>query len=334
MKGNKKNWIAIWLVVFCAAWLVTGTYAAYTKVDSIKRVVSTTSGAEVRFSSNHMTLTDNGVNASTYKLTAIASSGASSVSVSTTVCNFPQGDAAKSNPNTIAYCFTAELLDIAGNPVNATSQLSYSDANGNQVPVTGAEIAEALKINNIAFETVDNGAYCLEIGEQQLTGGEAHQNVYKLTCEQGKTPMLDAVMIQMKATPTNPTSCGIGANQILAGRLRILVNTGRSTVWTGRFTDTGVTDTSGLDAFNYEISGTAKGDYVLTWNADTVALSPWFLKDIGKTINPGGNSISISLGEPETPTSYRFVFYRVGGIPAGETWDTVRSYVTFTPAGG
>lgn len=335
MKGNKKNWIAIWLVVFCAAWLVTGTYAAYTKVDSIKRVVSTTSGAEVRFSSNHMALTDNGVNASTYKLTAIASSGASSVSVSTTVCNFPQGDAAKSNPNTIAYRFTAELLDIAGNPVKATSQLSYSDANGNQVPVTGAQIAGALKINNRAFATVDNGAYCLEIGEQQLTGGEAHQNVYKLTCDQRETPMLDAVMIQMKATPTNPTSCGIGANQILAGRLRILVNTGRSTVWTGRFTDTGVTDTpSGLDAFNYEISGTAKGDYVLSWDTDKVALSPWFLEDIGKSINPGDSSIMISLGNPGTPTSYRFVFYRTGGIPDGETWDAVQRYVTFAPANG
>lgn len=103
MKGNKKNWMAVWLVIFCAAWLVTGTYAAYTKVDSIKRVVSTTSGAEVRFSSNHMTLKNGTDEESTYKLTAITSGSASSVSVSTTVCNFPQGDAAKSNPNTIAY---------------------------------------------------------------------------------------------------------------------------------------------------------------------------------------------------------------------------------------
>ncbi len=335
MKGNKKNWMVVWLVVFCAAWLVTGTYAAYTKVDSIKRVVSTTSGAEVRFSSNHMTLKNRTDEESTYKLTAITSGSASSVSVSTTVCNFPQGDAAKSNPNTIAYRFTAELLDITGNPVNATSQLSYSGANGNQVTVTGAQIAAALKINNISFTTVDNGAYCLEIPNQQLTGGEAHQNVYKLTCEAENAAMLDAVMIQMKAIPTDPTSCGIGADQFLAGRLRVLMNSGRSTVWTGRFTDMGVASTPGeLDAFNYEISGTAKGDYVLTWETDKVALSPWFLEDIDKTINPGDNSISISLGNPGTPTSYRFVFYRTGGIPDGETWDTVRGYVTFAPANG
>lgn len=335
MKGNKKNWIAIWLVVFCAAWLVTGTYAAYTKVDSIKRVVSTTSGAEVRFSSNHMTLKNGTDEESTYKLTAITSGSASSVSVSTTVCNFPQGDAAKSNPNTIAYLFTAELLDITGNPVNATSQLSYSGANGNQTTVTGARIVEALKINNQAFTAGDNGAYCLEIPNQQLAGGEAHQNVYKLTCEAENAAMLDAVMIQMKAIPTDPTSCGIGSDQFLAGRLRVLMNSGRSTVWTGGFTDMGVTNTPGeLDAFNYEISGTAKGTYVLSWNKEKVALSPWFLEDIDKTINPGDNSISISLGEPGTPTSYRFVFYRVGGIPEGETWAEVQGYVTFAPANG
>ena len=170
---------------------------------------------------------------------------------------------------------------------------------------------------------------------RQQNGGDAHQNVYKLTCEAANAAMLDAVMIQMKAIPTDPTSCGIGSDQFLAGRLRVLMNSGRSTVWTGRFTDMGVTNTPGeLDAFNYEISGTAKGDYVLTWETDKVALSPWFLEDIDKTINPGDNSISISLGEPGTPTSYRFVFYRVGGIPEGETWDTVRGYVTFAPANG
>lgn len=337
MKGNKKNWIAIWLVVFCAAWLVTGTYAAYTKVDSIKRVVSTTSGAEVRFSSNHMTLKNMTDEASTYKLTAITSGSASSVSVSTTVCNFPQGEAAKSNPNTITYRFTAELLDIAGNPVNATSQLSYSGANGNQTTVTGAQIVEALKINDQAFTAVDNGAYSLEIANQQLDGGDAHQNVYKLTCEAANAAMLDAVMIQMKAIPTNPTSCGIGADQILAGRLRILVNSGRNTVWTGRFTDTGVTNTPGeLDAFNYEISGTAKGTYVLSWNEEKVALSPWFLEDLptGSIQKQGAGEVTISLGEPGTPTSYRFVFYRVGGIPEGETWSEVQGYVTFAPANG
>lgn len=337
MKGNKKNWIAIWLVVFCAAWLVTGTYAAYTKVDSIKRVVSTTSGAEVRFSSNHMTLKNRTDEESTYKLTAITSGSASSVSVSTTVCNFPQGDAAKSNPNTIAYRFTAELLDIAGNAVNANSELSYSDANGNQVKVTGAQIAAALKINNIFFTTVDNGACCLEIPNQQLTGGEAHQNVYKLTCEAENAAMLDAVMIQMKAIPTDPTSCGIGSDQFLAGRLRVLMNSGRSTVWTGRFTDMGVTNTPGeLDAFNYEISGTAKGTYVLSWNKEKVALSPWFLEDLPAVSiqKQEAGMVQISVGEPGTPTSYRFVFYRVGGIPEGETWDTVRGYVTFAPANG
>lgn len=335
MKGNKKNWMAVWLVVFCAAWLVTGTYAAYTKVDSIKRVVSTTSGAEVRFSSNHMTLKNGTDQESTYKLTAIASSGASSVSVSTTVCNFPQGDAAKSNPNTIGYYFTAELLDIAGSPVKADSQLRYSNAEGNEVTVSGATIAAALKIKEVSFTTDDSGAYRLEIPNQQLAGGEAHQNVYKLTCEAANAAMLDAVMIQMKAIPTDPTSCGIGAGQFLAGRLRVLMNSGRSTVWTGRFTDTGVTDTpSGLDAFNYEISGTAKGNYVLTWDPDKVALSPWFLEDIAHSTNSEDSSITISLGNPGTPTSYRFVFYRVGGIPERETWDAVREYVTFIPAGG
>ena len=339
MKGNRKNWITVWLVVLCAAWLVTGTYAAYTKVDSIKRVVSTTTGLGARFSSNHMTVKGESDNASGYNVTAIPVTSATGVSVATTVCNFPQGDAAKWNPNDITYTFSAALLDTKGDPITASTQLNYRKENGTNV--TGEDIAKALSItsDSTPYPFIDNSGYALTIGEQSLRTGEARQNVYKLTFN-GEAAMLAEVMIQIKATPTDPTACGLSGGQFLAGRLRIVASSAQSTQWKGSFTewDNRIDDPKTLDAFNYEISGTEQGTYRLTWNPAHVEISHWFLEDLGKTQSDvqtdesGKKYIEFEVGGVGQPTSYRFVFYRTNGVPEGESWSSVQAYVTLEPA--
>lgn len=336
MKGNRKNWITVWLVVLCAAWLVTGTYAAYTKVDSIKRVVSTTTGLGARFSSNHMTVKGEDDNASGYNVTAIPVTSTTGVSVATTVCNFPQGDAAKWNPNDITYTFSAALLDTKGNPITASTQLNYRKENGTNV--TGEDIAKELSITSDSthYSFIDNSGYALTIGEQSLLTGEARQNVYKLTFN-GEAAMLAEVMIQIKATPTDPTACGLSDGQFLAGRLRIVASSAQSTQWKGSFTewDNGIDDPKTLDAFNYEISGTEQGTYRLTWNPAHVEISHWFLEDLGKTQSDvqtdesGKKYIEFEVGGVGQPTSYRFVFYRTKGVPEEESWNRVQDYVTF-----
>ena len=89
-------------------------------------------------------------------------------------------------------------------------------------------------------------------------------------------------------------------------------------------------DTTGLDAFNYVISGTEKATVTLTWNTDFVTLSKWSMElfDNENIVEQSDNSIKIKVGEADT--SYILQFYRVNGIPDGETGADVRQYVTFS----
>ena len=58
MKGKldffRKNWITIWLVIAAVSLGTMVTYAAYTRITIVKRVVSTTEGAGNLFSSNYL----------------------------------------------------------------------------------------------------------------------------------------------------------------------------------------------------------------------------------------------------------------------------------------
>ena len=86
MKWKHKRWIAIWLILACAALLVTGTYAAYTKVEYVKRVVASKNVTEtILFSSNYLFLRNEGT--TEYPLRMIPVGTESNASVTVTICN-------------------------------------------------------------------------------------------------------------------------------------------------------------------------------------------------------------------------------------------------------
>ena len=177
-----------------------------------------------------------------------------------------------------------------------------------------------IRINDSAFGTSLPGT---------LTGGVASQNLYRITLSAADLGKLENVYLQIAAVPEDASAAATG-NQALAGRLRILPAAAQATPWTGRFADTPACTTS-LDAFNYEIQGSAQGKVTLSWDSSKVDLSPWsraLLK-----AGDGNNSITFSVGGADQPTSYRLQFYRTCPIPADETWDSVNAYVTatFTP---
>ena len=69
----------------------------------------------------------------------------------------------------------------------------------------------------------------------------------------------------------------------------------------------------------------------LTWDSTKVTLGQWSqaLLGVGNT-----SPVSFSVGGADQPTSYRLQFYRVDGIPDGETEAKVRQYVTCSFAAG
>ena len=284
------------LSLVCIGVLAGGTYAAYTKSAHHKWVVAAQeTPSDLRFSSNYLASCPR---ENLSYVTRLVSAGGDTVTVGVTVCNYPQNDLSRVNDSDITYTLKTQLVKEDG-----------SDAS-----VEGLTI----QINDSAFGTSLPG---------MLTGGVASQNLYRITLSAADLGKLENVYLQIAAVPED-ASAAATENQALAGRLRILPAAAQATSWTGHFADTAACRS--LDAFNYEIQGSAQGKVTLSWDSSKVDLSPW---SRALLTADGGNPITFSVGGADQPTSYRLQFYRTCPIPADETWDSVNAYVTatFTP---
>lgn len=330
MKWKHKSWVTIWLILVCAALLVTGTYAAYTKVEYVKRVVASKNQTEtVLFSSNYLSLRES--HTETYPTRMIPVGTQNDAAVTVTVCNYLQSDLTRVNEETIRYTLTARLVDINDNPITAEKIITYQDAEGNQATITGAQLAGKIKINDTPFNST-NITYS---AEGTLTGGTAQSQFYKITCGKDDIPILSAISIRMQAVPDDNN---IGMK--LMGQLRLGTNYQQRTSWTGTFSGLPNADnelTTDHDAFNYEISGTMEQTMRLSWNRKRVTLGRWSRMELGipednSKLQTEGDMVyyDIEVGATDAPTSYTLQFYRVGGIPLeGETAGVVKGYVSF-----
>ena len=282
------------LSLVCIGVLAGGTYAAYTKSAHHKWVVAAQeTPSDLRFSSNYLASCPR--ENLTY-VTRLVSAGGDTVTVGVTVCNYPQSDLSRVNDSDITYTLQTRLVK----------------EDGSAASVEGLTV----RINESNFGASLSGT---------LTGGVASQNLYRIILSAADLGKLENVYLQIAAVPED-ASAAATENQALAGRLRILPAAAQATLWTGHFADTPAC--TSLDAFNYEIQGSAQGKVTLSWDSSKVALSPWSRA----LLNAGdGNPITFPVGGADQPTSYRLQFYRTCPIPADETWDSVKaSYVTAT----
>lgn len=284
------------LSLVCIGVLAGGTYAAYTKSASHKWVVAAQeTPSDLRFSSNYLASCD-------WKnlayVSRLVSAGGDTVTIGVTVCNYPQNDLSRVNDSHITYTLQTQLVKEDGSPASV---------DGLVIQIDGSDFGTSLS--------------------GTLTGGVASQNLYRITLSAADLGKLENVYLQIAAIPDAPSAAAT-ENQALAARLRILPAAAQATPWAGRFADT--VEYKSLDAFNYEIQGSAQGKVTLSWDSSKVALSPWSraLLKAGD-----GNPITFSVGGADQPTGYRLQFYRTCPIPADETWDSVNAYVTaaFTP---
>lgn len=330
MKWKNRSWVTIWLILVCVALVVTGTYAAYTKEEYQKRVVASKNVNElVLFSSNYLFQSD--INSAAFPLRMIPVNTSNGVSVTVTVCNYPQSDLTRVSEGTITYNLTAQLVDLNNQPITNDSQVTYQLENGSQQTIYGSALREMIQINNTPFS--EDGFYSAP--GQVLQGGTAWTHFYTITTAQENIPILNAVGIRMVATPSGNVS------KRLSGLLRLGSAFEHTTPWGGVFTDP-MTDTTKLDAFNYMISGTVEQTMRLAWNEQYVTLGKWSREQLGVNADPqtdaatGMKYIDVHLGAVGTPTSYTLQFYRVNGIPLDENETMVASYVSFgqSPASG
>lgn len=233
------------LVLGVLALAVSGSFAAYTSFNSVKRVVSTGTQSDTMFSSNYLSLLN--LNDEAYPAKRIPFSDTETGTFTVLVCNYVWGDESLYNPKKITYTVTAQLLSTDGG--------SLPD------DITG------IKINNQSFDTDGRWTLLKEV----LDSGSAKRNNYKFEIP---AVLKNKIKIQMTAEPSDDDSKKAVNNQKLAAIFSFAEYEATKN-WTGHFLDSATNRTpNDYDAFNYEISGNGAGTVTVTWEK-SLQLSKW-----------------------------------------------------------
>ena len=317
MKGKHFSWISVWLIVVCVLLVVSGSYAAYSSVQYIKGVgVAKAEKTDLPFSSNYLTLCDRQVDAPPERMVSVSTGNP--VSVSVTVCNYPQNDRLKFHTNDIQYTLEATLLDANGKTL--PDLISYLDGDGNPQTINKAALISCFTLDSQPFTE----GYTLSLHDS-LAGGAANWKVHVLQCTASDgidaASLMNLVSIQMKVTPNCEDRC-LASSQLL-GRLKVVAVDRSDQQWYGNFVED-LSNLAAVDALNYVLSGTAKETITLEWNPNVITLSQWSKLDLESIITASSDSsITIQVGGEGNPTSYRLQFYWANGIPSGSPTITI-----------
>jgi hypothetical protein len=342
-KFIKYNWISMWLTGAIVALAISCSFAAYTNISSVKRVVSTQGGVGLLFSSNY--LNAYALDDSSWGTKRISISDGNSYSISVSVCNYEQGNTAKVNSEQIDYVLTATLVDKNGNEIKSDDTVLITDGegnakqddNGNAIRIKGAELFQHFGITIVGSDqsySFTQGVCTIQ--NQVLPAGIATRNVYRISIEEA---YVNDVYVKVCARPVGANNTAVDTYPATESRqlARVLsasvYSIGQAVNWSGRFTDPKYEDAPYLlDGFNYELSGNGQGTVTLIWDHTKVEISPWFLAQIGTytKLNPVQSNMSgISFQvDSDYTRSYKLQFYRVVPSDKSETQESVKNYVT------
>lgn len=313
-KWIKQNWCVACCLIFSGLLLaISGSFAAYTSFNSVKRVVSTERSGDAIFGSNYLSLVD--LNETTYSNRSISPAVVKNENgdvicyrFTVKVCNYVWGNRAAYNPKKITYTFTAQLVSMDDN---------------SSLPDGIIDI----KVNDKAFQS--DGSY--QFSGETLQGGGPNENDYVFYIPK---ELQNEVKLQIVAEPDN-ASKAIVNNQKLAGVI-IFASLKPTEDWKGKFLDDLTKGSAAYDGFNYEISGNGEGTVTLTW-PDYLQISPWFAEEVESAVS--GNSITFTVGGEITnpggetmprPSAYQLQFYRVPGKILPNNLNTMSEAVTVT----
>ena len=275
--------------------IVSGSFAAYTSFNSVKRVVSTDRRSDTMFGSNYLTLlnlTDN--NYSIRRITLSEEGDKNTFTVK--VCNYAWGDKSLYNTKDIMYTVQAKLIAMDG------GNLPESITN--------------ISINAIPFNA--NGECTLT--SQDLKAGKARENTYRFELP---AELKNKIEIQIVVKPTIESEEAVNSQKLAAVISFADYESVKS--WTGHFLDSQANGRTpaDYDAFNYEISGNGAGTVTMTW-PESLQLSKWTTD--GKQVTG-----PYSFGVDGATTAVQFQFYRnpENKIDA-QTWAELEKLVTVT----
>lgn len=297
LRTLKKHWTRVWLIfVLLLSGGIYITYAAYTEVSSVKRVVSTQASPGQMFSSNCM---------KTEILNVRVSSGEYSV----TVCNYDQDKPKTFNPSIVNYTVTAKLMVRTGDTYTPFDE--YLNTLAEPDKTTYNKKAAKFKIcksedddtglispvSDLSFNSENN--FTCTFSSESLAAQKAAVDKYNIKIDLVNNTDVDItnVYVEVTADPTSDTLATLSSRLYYAE-----IKTSEAN-WEGYIveSDCSVAD---YDFYNYVITGNGKGTVDIKWDPDKFELNPFFLSD-------SSNSFSV---EPDITVS-------------GKTWKKITLYV-------
>lgn len=309
--GRHKYILLCVLVAILAG--VGVSYAAYTSVASIRRVITTKKVTDLLyFSSNHMIaypIEDD----SKITTKVISFSDTDFTKINITVCNYPQTSSNRVCKKDIVYSFSATLLDTDGKPLTE----------GTNKDLVSFFSVEKNGDGNYKSFSITNGQATFQ--GQTLPAKVRTQDVFSIYLPK---EYLEQVTILVKAVPEDAASSEATKQNALGRVLAPMTSVNQSSYWTGSFTDDlAQTDSKSLYGFNYVVSGAGEGYITITWNAEYLKLSSNFLTMYDAFIEERSisseqkmNYIKLHVGGLDSNDNFSMQFYRTKAAPKSEGW--------------
>ncbi|SEP90987.1 hypothetical protein SAMN02910289_00864 [Lachnospiraceae bacterium RM5] len=284
LKNLRKNWIIVWLVVAVLSLIVIISFAAYTRVNVVKRVISTGSGVGDRFSSDVMS--------SAVTVTRKGFDDDSVIpSVTGKVFNYPYPKVSLYRNTVTDYTLTATIGTYVN---NAFTPLSGSD-------LTDLDETYAIKYKSTgALQTFKANSGTVTIACSMTAGRVDPDEIYMYfstdelsTDENNPAP---GYYIQLIAEPDDkelPT---------LTGYITVRYQKVASTGWNG-YLET-LDNNLVYDGYNYTLEGTGTGRITFKYDPEYVTINKYFLQNLENIfyINNTNTVGSDSITEDSFPT--------------------------------
>ena len=281
-KTIKKSWITIWLISAVICCSVLFTYAAYTRINIVKRVVSADAGAGARFSSDYMTAQN--INMVTRKAFPTTSSDPL---VPVHIFNYPYPKSALYRNVETEYSLTARIGTYDGSTFTAlTGSALEGLSNDYYVTYKGTQ----KKFNTSDVATV-NFSSCI------IPEGRVAPDIFYVhfdSDELGDNP--PEYYVEMVATPLDSSL------PILRGYVAVRYAKLSDSGWTGELEE--LSNLKTYDAYNYILQGNGTGRITFKWDPTYLTINKQFLQNPEYTfyINGGEVNGSGSLSESSFPT--------------------------------
>ena len=283
-KMTKKQWIVLIACVIGLTISGTVVYAAYTRVNVVKRVVSTGEGVGNLFASDHMSATVTMLTKKTY------TDNTQAPVVTVDVFNYPYPKKSAYRSDATNYTLTATLkkTDGAGNYYDLTSE--------EKAALSGLDYYVTYKSTTFHFGT--GNSVTKVFNNCSIPGGDFNSDSFTVQFDRGE--LTDAIprmyCVELTATPEDsdlPTLNGY----IMAKYIR-----SASGGWTGKLER--LDANKEYDAYNYVLEGSGSGKITFTWNSNFVTINKNFLQNKNYIFYINGAQVtgSSSLTEADVTT--------------------------------